>query len=1003
MAKNRRSNTDHRERTLNKNKGKGCNGREKKLNRSAGAVSIALAALLVLTPFRALAAGSTAQSPLPELGDLPFLPAQNEESFSAEETADASADTSAEAAEQPAEVTEEPAEMTEQAAEAGQTEKPEQTAETEKPEQKESVSVHLAGEPGDPVPGKVMDADTASLLKQVSEGLVTLDESGQPVPGSAEKWKVSEDGLRWEFTLRDDLRWADGEEMDASDFEALFRKIADPTSEALYGSDLTGNIAGYEDVLKGDNEALAVSTKGDDKLIVELSEPDPDFARKCASWALLPIREQVREDDDEHVTADWEKITGNGPYMIASTDPGQEYVLQKNPYYHGSTDAEKTESKQNTENTENPEDLQNASAGTSAQEPFEEVRWKTSGDINEEYSDFLNGEIEAVAEIPEGETPEYQERVVSDTLGILFNCRSEALEDPLVRSAMAAAIDRDFISSEILGDNYVPADVSSMTAFSTAAPAEEEEPKTGDMEGAQKLLRKAGREDGKDIPTLTCIADENGGAQVVAEYLASVWRNLGIDVKVETADAEDLAEEKSAGTFDIICGSLFLASDVPDAELASYVSENDKNVTGFASGDYDELMEQAAQETSLKEYEESRRDALQVLEEEQPMVPLAERRVSWLRQDAADGIYCDATGCWQVWKTPGTSGGSAVSAQTEKTTGASAGAAEPDQTAGSVTASAQTEPAADNSSTSEQTVAFTVPASASDTLTASGMKAVSLRAVSSGVNTVAASLADTISGGGQADASAVSDTATPLTRLRQSAGYFTRTDQRAWLTGQAWIMDAADPGAEKLVSLPKYSEVHLVGTDTERYARIEQDGRLRYLDASCVTTDPAVIENLRAAEEETVLQKEMLTASIHPAKESELVANAAKMREETEKIREAVARREMLRTQTRNPDWGGAVLSRSNGSVRGPSGKETYYNLNMSGVVSIMRRMGNSDEYWVRDDGCKMLGDYIMCTANLRVHPRGSLVESSLGTCIVCDTGGFASGNSQQLDIAVTW
>ena len=87
----------------------------------------------------------------------------------------------------------------------------------------------------------------------------------------------------------------------------------------------------------------------------------------------------------------------------------------------------------------------------------------------------------------------------------------------------------------------------------------------------------------------------------------------------------------------------------------------------------------------------------------------------------------------------------------------------------------------------------------------------------------------------------------------------------------------------------------------------------------------------------------------------------------------------------------------------GPSGKETYYNLNMSGVVSIMRRMGNTDEYWVRDDGCKMLGDYIMCAANLRVHPRGTLVECSLGTCIVCDTGGFASRNSHQLDIAVTW
>jgi len=102
-------------------------------------------------------------------------------------------------------------------------------------------------------------------------------------------------------------------------------------------------------------------------------------------------------------------------------------------------------------------------------------------------------------------------------------------------------------------------------------------------------------------------------------------------------------------------------------------------------------------------------------------------------------------------------------------------------------------------------------------------------------------------------------------------------------------------------------------------------------------------------------------------------------------------------------DWDGPVLTAFAGTITGPSGKETYYNLNMSGVVSIMRSFGNTDEYWVRDDGVKMLGDYVMVAANLDVHPRGSLVETSLGMGIVCDTGSFASGNANQLDIAVNW
>lgn len=69
-----------------------------------------------------------------------------------------------------------------------------------------------------------------------------------------------------------------------------------------------------------------------------------------------------------------------------------------------------------------------------------------------------------------------------------------------------------------------------------------------------------------------------------------------------------------------------------------------------------------------------------------------------------------------------------------------------------------------------------------------------------------------------------------------------------------------------------------------------------------------------------------------------------------------------------------------------------------------MRNMGYSEEkypYWVRDDGAKMLGNYIMVAANLNLRPRGTLIETSLGTGIVCDTGGFAVSNPTQLDIAV--
>ena len=101
--------------------------------------------------------------------------------------------------------------------------------------------------------------------------------------------------------------------------------------------------------------------------------------------------------------------------------------------------------------------------------------------------------------------------------------------------------------------------------------------------------------------------------------------------------------------------------------------------------------------------------------------------------------------------------------------------------------------------------------------------------------------------------------------------------------------------------------------------------------------------------------------------------------------------------------WAGPVLNSVIGSVQGPSGKETYYNLEMSGVIAIMQSLGYDYKYWVRSDGVKMYGEYIMCAADLNLRPRGTLVETSLGTAMVCDTGTFIYENPSQLDIAVTW
>ena len=99
-------------------------------------------------------------------------------------------------------------------------------------------------------------------------------------------------------------------------------------------------------------------------------------------------------------------------------------------------------------------------------------------------------------------------------------------------------------------------------------------------------------------------------------------------------------------------------------------------------------------------------------------------------------------------------------------------------------------------------------------------------------------------------------------------------------------------------------------------------------------------------------------------------------------------------------------LTKSKGVFMGPSGRETWYNLPMGKCIEMMRNLGFSEEeypVWVRDDGAKMMGDYVMCAANLETRPKGTIVESSLGLAIVVDTGGFVNTYPDGLDLCTNW
>ena len=110
--------------------------------------------------------------------------------------------------------------------------------------------------------------------------------------------------------------------------------------------------------------------------------------------------------------------------------------------------------------------------------------------------------------------------------------------------------------------------------------------------------------------------------------------------------------------------------------------------------------------------------------------------------------------------------------------------------------------------------------------------------------------------------------------------------------------------------------------------------------------------------------------------------------------------------ERRNEESPYGCLTKERGVFIGPSGRETYYNLPMEGVINVMRGMGYDEErypYWIREDGAKMLGPFVMCAANFETRPRGTILDTSLGEAICVDTGGFVKTHPDGIDLATNW
>ena len=159
--------------------------------------------------------------------------------------------------------------------------------------------------------------DGANTIITIFEPLLIINENNEVIGGQAESWEESEDGLTWTFTMRDGLKWSDGTDLTAKDFEYTFKRMVNPDTAAPYAETCLGMIDGFDAAQAGDTDALNVKASDDGKtLTIVLSYPCSYFDKMAAFAAMSPVQQATVEANGDAWCTSAETFVSNGPYMI---------------------------------------------------------------------------------------------------------------------------------------------------------------------------------------------------------------------------------------------------------------------------------------------------------------------------------------------------------------------------------------------------------------------------------------------------------------------------------------------------------------------------------------------------------------------------------------------------------------------------------------------------------------------------------------------------------------
>lgn len=509
----------------------------------------------------------------------------------------------------------------------------------------DGITVQIGPNPETLDPALNSTVDGGNMLITLFETLLIIDQDNKVQPGQAEKYEVSPDGLTWTFTMRDGLKWSDGTELNAKDFEYTFKRIADTNVAAPYAETVIGMIEGYKDAIDSKNpEKLNVKASEDGKtLTIKLAYPCSYFDKIVAFGTMSPVQKATVEKNGDSWATKPETYVCNGPYTITEWTPSEKIVCKKNENYKGGWDSSKIVN--------------------------DKLTFLLLEDSSASYTAYTGGTAQLIKDVPTEEIPtlkkdkkdEFNVDPILGTYYLSMNLNKAPFNNKNVRKALSLAIDRDYVANTVMQGTYTPAynyvgtgvddvDTGKFLENSKAANGGKtyiSEDYKANLEEAKKALAEAGYPEGKGFPTITYSTNDTGYHKAVAEYLQQVYKDLGITMNIDIVDWSSFTPKRRAGEYEMARNGWVMDYNDASNMIELFVSSNGNNDGKYNNPAFDKAMNDSKVADKTAHFA-ALHEAEKIVSEDYGFIPVAYYNDFWLQSTSLKGTWHSPYGYWYL-------------------------------------------------------------------------------------------------------------------------------------------------------------------------------------------------------------------------------------------------------------------------------------------------------------------------------------------------------------------